>query len=350
MTIGIYKLTNKINGKQYIGQSVNIESRRTAHFRKDHKGCPYLYASMDKHGFENFEFNIIEECGVDELNEKEQYYIQELNTLTPHGYNLDSGGQEGKYLSEETKQKISLGITGDKNPMYGKTHSNETKEFLSIITQDKRASDETKEKLSTHRQLNKTHGSKKVKDNQGRVWGSVSDCVYELNISNHLKDMLRGDRPKTKIVLELGLQYAEDDEQTTQIIEKKTKDKSINKAFKPVIDCFGTIFKNIKECSDYYNIERLSRYLKDEQKMPKGYKCLGIRFLNENEIEEHKDILKNFVNKGKRKRLIDANGNIYESIKECSQILDIPWLKCYLEGSRPWPNSIKHLGLKYFEE
>jgi group I intron endonuclease len=89
--IGIYKITNKINGKIYIGQSVNIINRKKTHYRKYHKGCPHLYNAMDKYGFDNFEFEVIEECDIEDLDRLEQKYIKELNTFSPNGYNLDTG-------------------------------------------------------------------------------------------------------------------------------------------------------------------------------------------------------------------------------------------------------------------
>lgn len=347
--IGIYKITNKINGKMYVGQSINVDSRKRAHFRNNHIGCPILYNAMDKYGNDSFEFEIIQECDICELDSLEQYYIKELNTLSPNGYNLDTGGSNNKVLSEDTKQKISLAIQGEKNPMYGKTHSAEIKKVLKEVNQGRRASDETKQLLSDTKQLNKTNGSKKIKDNNGIVWGSISDCCYELNISNHLKDMLRGERKRTKIVEELDLQYANDDIEITQIIEHKTKDKKICKVFKPVIDKTGRVFKNIKECSDFYNIPRLSRILNKSEKNSQIIVELGIRFMTPKEIETNEDYLKDFDNKGKSKKLIDVNNVIYNSIKECSKILNIPHLKMYLSGKREMPKQYQKFGIRYLD-
>lgn len=97
MTCGIYKIENRVNGKVYIGQSINIEHRWTGH-RKSIHGCGEaynypLYQAIRKYGLENFEFSILEECDVKELNEKEIYYIKINNSFIPNGYNQTFGGQ-----------------------------------------------------------------------------------------------------------------------------------------------------------------------------------------------------------------------------------------------------------------
>lgn len=74
MTVGIYKITNNINNKCYIGQSRNVEKRWENH---KYRNLDYpLYRAFRKYGIQNFTFEIIEECSVDELNSKEAYWIE----------------------------------------------------------------------------------------------------------------------------------------------------------------------------------------------------------------------------------------------------------------------------------
>lgn len=87
---------------------------------------------MIKYGIKNFAFDIIEECGKELLNEKEQYYISIYNSMTPNGYNCDSGGSGNRVICEETRQRLSKQRSGENNAMYGKTHSNETKAILRV--------------------------------------------------------------------------------------------------------------------------------------------------------------------------------------------------------------------------
>jgi len=92
MSCGIYKITNNINNKVYIGQSINIEQRwkNHKHFEKERENYP-LYKAFQKYGINNFSFEIIEECEPEELNEKEEYWINYYDSYD-NGYNQTSGG------------------------------------------------------------------------------------------------------------------------------------------------------------------------------------------------------------------------------------------------------------------
>lgn len=84
--IGIYKITNKVNGKIYIGQSVDIQRRWSAHKRCS-KDYP-LYRDFKKYGLDNFTFEILLECSREELNEKEEFFIIMFDATNPtKGYN-----------------------------------------------------------------------------------------------------------------------------------------------------------------------------------------------------------------------------------------------------------------------
>lgn len=98
---GIYKITNLINQKVYIGQSINIPTRWTTHkniaFQPNNKAYNSpLYRSIRKYGLENFDFSVIEYCNPEELNEKEVYWIKYYSSFEDRdkGYNLTPGGNE----------------------------------------------------------------------------------------------------------------------------------------------------------------------------------------------------------------------------------------------------------------
>jgi len=112
--IGIYCIRNKINGKRYIGRSLDISSRWRMHRRElnsnMHKN-DYLQNSWNKYGEDNFEFEILELCEAEDLNELEIHYIEKYGTFDndEKGYNLESGGQYPK-LSQSSKKKLSKSL------------------------------------------------------------------------------------------------------------------------------------------------------------------------------------------------------------------------------------------------
>ena len=87
--IGIYKITRKETGKSYIGQSNDITRRFKEHIFKNE--IP-IDKAIQKYGKENFEFEILEECSLEELDEKERYWINYYNTYKGFGYNCSEGG------------------------------------------------------------------------------------------------------------------------------------------------------------------------------------------------------------------------------------------------------------------
>lgn len=108
--IGIYKYTNKKNGKIYIGRSIDISRRKWEHL---HHPSPHSYfdQTLITIGEEAFDFEVIEECAAEELMEKEQYWIAYYNCCVldgrDNGYNLTRGGEE--YRSENNPwAKLSL--------------------------------------------------------------------------------------------------------------------------------------------------------------------------------------------------------------------------------------------------
>lgn len=114
----IYKITNKINGKIYIGQTINsIEYRFSQHSRSVNRNVKVhsvITKAIKKHGAENFSIEKIDEAFTKiELDEKEIRYINELNSIVPNGYNLAYGGSKG-IPSDESKLKMSIAQMGKK--------------------------------------------------------------------------------------------------------------------------------------------------------------------------------------------------------------------------------------------
>ncbi len=168
--IGIYKITSP-TGKIYIGQSIDIERRFNEY--KNNRGCSVatrLYHSLKKYGFENHTTEILIECDVSELNDKEIYFIEKYQSFnTEHGMNLHSGGNNHK-VSDETREKLRIshlgqpawnkGLTKETDPrlkkqglshsekLKGRKHTEETKLKMSIARKGRKHTEETKKKLS----------------------------------------------------------------------------------------------------------------------------------------------------------------------------------------------------------
>lgn len=165
----IYKTTNLINGKFYIGKHNSSDDCYLG-------SGAILKNAIKKYGRHNFIRETIEECLDDNVDEREIYWIAKLNAIE-YGYNLTNGGEGGDTISghpnkeqicrkmsknhkgqqawnkgihhtEEHKRKISDAVSGEKNPFYGKIHSNESRKKIGEKSKDRIPSEETRRKMS----------------------------------------------------------------------------------------------------------------------------------------------------------------------------------------------------------
>lgn len=116
---GIYKITNKTNGKIYVGQSIDIYKRWRQHLKQVRKGSTSkFYNALRKYKEDNFEFEIIERCDQSIINDREIYWISQLNSFE-EGYNLTLGGEgsKGKVYSTEEKEKNRAKSIGRNKPI-----------------------------------------------------------------------------------------------------------------------------------------------------------------------------------------------------------------------------------------
>ena len=97
----IYKITNKVTGKSYIGQTKDLPKRLACH-KSCGGGCRYLHNAIKKYGWESFECEILERCDENNVCRLEGKYILLYNTLAPSGYNLALDTDVSREFSEET--------------------------------------------------------------------------------------------------------------------------------------------------------------------------------------------------------------------------------------------------------
>lgn len=98
----IYKYTSP-SGKSYIGQTIRSLYERSGKDGINYQNCSVFYKAIEKYGFSNFKVEILAELPVEQLEEAEQFYILEYNTLLPNGYNYYPGGC-GKPSTKKTSQ------------------------------------------------------------------------------------------------------------------------------------------------------------------------------------------------------------------------------------------------------
>ena len=133
MIVGvIYLITNLLNGKKYVGKTTQTLKRRI----NQHKhGNIHIDKAIQKYGRENFKVEVLEECyTVEQLNEREIFWIAALNTKVPNGYNITDGGEGNLGLShtKETRDQMSIDRSGEKNAFFGKNHTDDTCFTLSV--------------------------------------------------------------------------------------------------------------------------------------------------------------------------------------------------------------------------
>lgn len=139
----IYKITNIVNGKVYVGQTSNMRKRATKHFGGE--TGPYLAAAINKHGRTSFIIETIEDgLTKEQANEREIFWIAEFKSADrKYGYNLNHGGA-GQRANRETREKLSASLKGRKPTMLGKHHSDITKAIISEAARGRKQSEESK--------------------------------------------------------------------------------------------------------------------------------------------------------------------------------------------------------------
>lgn len=262
--VGIYKITNLENNKIYIGQSINIEERwkdhRTDYLRSD----VLLYRAMRKYGIENFKFEVLEECAVEELDEREIFYINKYNSYicspNSQGYNmtLGGGGVRGLTLKEESKEKISntlkeLYRDKENHPMYGVARSEETKRKIS----------------ESHK--GKSYNHKKIIC-EGIEFNSLKECANYYNVPiSSMSGWLRGLANVPQEFIDKKLHYLGEE------IKYNPRKRPLNKE----VICEGMVFSSATECAEYYGIKRetMTSWLNGKNKMRQDFVDKGLQYI-----------------------------------------------------------------------
>jgi len=168
--IGIYKITSPSN-RVYIGQSTSITTRFKYYKKLTCKGQVRLYESLKKHGVEKHIFEVIEECDIEFLNERERHWQELYNVISEKGLNCrltKSSDRSGK-LSDETKLKLSISA---------KNISKEVREKRSKNRKGRKHSQETLKKMSDFQKSRKDNDYLKT-INCKKVINTLSNKIYK---------------------------------------------------------------------------------------------------------------------------------------------------------------------------
>lgn len=198
----VYKATNKINGKVYIGKTIRkLSHAKARHFNRAKLGFEtYFYNAIRKHGFDCFEWEVIYNGTSDiDICNKEVELIKEYKSRHPLiGYNMTDGGEgsAGITVKDSTRKLRSINSQGIKNNCYGlygvnhpacgNTHSQTTKDKISKVFKNKPKTQEHRLKLSkTKLMLSNYSYELRVKAYEFRLQGMTYQKIAdELNISS----------------------------------------------------------------------------------------------------------------------------------------------------------------------
>ena len=224
----IYKYTNKINGKKYIGQTMNSLEERAQSQGSNYQTCPRFWNAIQKYGWASFIGEIIIDNikTKEEANYLEQYYISVYQSDNEeYGYNISSGVHSSKseyernLISEKAKERYK---DSSKNPMYGKKHNLESIQ-------------------------------------------KMSDCKKGFKnpmFGKHMSEESKEKRRKTCIEKEISFSHTVSDENKKKAsIRMKERAKKWSKPVRCLED--GKVFSSISECAKYYGVcdTTMSEYL-----------------------------------------------------------------------------------------
>lgn len=215
---GIYCITHRASGKRYVGQAVDIHRRTGRHKNPKRKNHHAIGLAVLKYGADAFDFAVLESCQRNSLNEREAYWIGELKTLSPNGYNLNCGGGVhvtsdetrekmktawrargpvsdetkaklraagvGRLHTDESRAKIGAANMGRASTVKGVARSAETRAKISKSREGHAHSQATKSRLSAAQIGKPAHNRRTIVRSDGVVSVSMAHAARELGVSN----------------------------------------------------------------------------------------------------------------------------------------------------------------------
>ena len=375
----IYKITNIVDGKVYIGQTnVNFENREYAHRYELSKGIhknTHLQSAANKYGLENFVFEKIQECDTEELDALETLWINLFNsTNRSNGYNFEGGGSKNKTAHDETRRKLSLkgkafsktskgralirkraqAAAGHKNYnakkvicindkkvfgciRYASEYYNVNRSDVSAVCRGLRISVsdlqfayfeegkiyELKERKSTAGKDN--HNARKVICiDTGEIFNTMTEAAqkFGLNMKN-ICQVCRGDKLSTG-----GLQFAYFEEHKEYKLKELPVHEKGNHPCARKIICINDkkIFSSVIEASEYYGItyQNLHQVVlgKNKATQSEDGKWLQFAYYEEGKTYKLKAIDESKIKKPKKVICLTTN-QVFESTNQAAEIMGV---------------------------
>jgi group I intron endonuclease len=204
----VYKITNKINKKIYIGCTINFDYRIKRHFSGKYCGSNLLYRAINKYGKECFEVEIIKKYyNLKSMKLGEIKYINLNNSIVPNGYNVHFGGSGGKIkltkeqlnYRKEFGKRMSKYHIGNKYAL-GRVVSDETRLKISKSNKGKKISKETRLKMSLSKKgvsvnkgvkLSEKHKESLSKSLKGRIFSTETKIKMSISAKKRMVNVKR---------------------------------------------------------------------------------------------------------------------------------------------------------------
>jgi len=250
---GIYKITNTVDGKFYIGSSQDIPRRWREHKSRMNRNChcnKHLQNAWHKHGEDAFTFEVLLLCNVDDLSRYEQAYIDALDPEYNISIYVEAFARGLRFtFSEEHRRKISeaakgkprpwlsgkhngmYGRSGESNPNYGKHHSEEARAKMSEAAKGRVFSEETRAKMSLAGK-----GKPKTEETKRKMSEAAKGRAFSEETRRKISEAAKGRKGSN-----LGRHWSE--ETKRKISEAKKRywaERKLANANTPTPDCYRT--------------------------------------------------------------------------------------------------------------
>lgn len=284
----IYKVTNLVNGKLYIGKTNNFEKRKLEHTRYDVNNDNIFHKTLRKYGLDKFDWEIIDEAyGLDAINDLERYYIQKYKTYKPYGYNMTKGGDGGSMWNARPVVCLTLeGVFVKRYDSAGETKSDgfsdssvlecckgilsQTKKHIFMFEDDYRLKGARKYEVpvstSRKRIVQCDMKGKYIKEYESIIKASSATQIARTRISSALTG---ASKTAGGYIFVYERDYPIKDVQKYQPRKKGTKIAMIDKESKQIIRCFDRIADAGKALG--VNYKAIHKVLDKEERSAYGY-------------------------------------------------------------------------------